>query len=320
MSLLVRKPGVLTTVQDLGRSGWRASGINPGGAMDTTAARVANILLSNDENEAVLEMHFPAGEFEFECDTAFALAGGDLAARLNDRDLRNWASFNAEKGDILKFTERRTGSRAYLAVAGGYVTDEWLGSRSTNLIAEAGGYHGRKLSAGDRIISRSPQNVLELSCGPSIIPRYSRQPTLRVIAGPEFERLTALSERDLFNDTFTLTRDSNRMGFRLNGKPLFMLDRIDMVSAAVNYGTIQLLPDGQMVILMADHQTSGGYPRIAVVIAADIPLAAQLSSGDRAGFHLVSLAEAESAAESLEKDIRILKLGVRLAAAAVGVK
>src|SRR5688572_10707949 len=215
MSLLVAKPGMLTTVQDLGRTGFRSFGINPGGAMDRSAARIVNTLLGNDKSEAVLELHFPAGEFVFESEISFAVGGADLGAALNGEEIRNWSVVSAREGDALKFLDRRTGNRAYFAVAGGFRIDEWLGSRSTNLVASAGGFCGRKLAAGDRIKFATPRMVDPKSLGPSLIPPYSRFPTVRVTAGAEFDLLTAAGEKRFLNYAFTVTGESNRMGYRL---------------------------------------------------------------------------------------------------------
>jgi antagonist of KipI len=312
MSLLVFKPGILTTVQDLGRTGYRSLGINPGGVMDRTAARLVNTLLGSDASEAVLEMHFTAGEFVFETEISFAIGGADFGALLNGRELRNWSVASANKGDVLKFSERRIGNRAYLAVAGGFRIDEWLGSKSTNLVASAGGFQGRKLAAGDRIEFVERRKVSTKTVGPSIVPRYSRFPTVRIIAGAEFDLLTAISERRLLNSAFTVTNESNRMGYRLSGDPLHLLDAKEMVSAAVSFGTIQLLPDGQLIVLMADHQTSGGYPRIGNVIEADLPLLAQLGPGDGVSFHLVTIEEAERELLEFARELNILRVGVAL--------
>ena len=312
MSLLVSKPGILTTVQDHGRTGYRSLGINPGGVMDRTAARLVNTLLGSDASEAVLEMHFTAGEFVFETEISFAIGGADFGALLNGRELRNWSVASANKGDVLKFSERRIGNRAYLAVAGGFRIDEWLGSKSTNLVASAGGFQGRKLAAGDRIEFVERRKVSTKTVGPSIVPRYSRFPTVRIIAGAEFDLLTAISERRLLNSAFTVTNESNRMGYRLSGDPLHLLDAKEMVSAAVSFGTIQLLPDGQLIVLMADHQTSGGYPRIGNVIEADLPLLAQLGPGDGVSFHLVTIEEAERELLEFARELNILRVGVAL--------
>ena len=312
MSLQIVKPGIFTTIQDLGRTGYRSLGINPSGVMDRTAARLINALLENSENETVLEMHFPAGEFKFETECSFAIGGADFSPWLNEAPIRNWSAINAVPGDTLKFREPKTGMRAYLSVAGGFDIPGWLGSTSTNLAAGAGGPTGRKLAAGDRIHFSAPRTVKPRTLGPSLIPKYARFPTVRVVVGGEFDLLTAICERTFLCDSFALTNDSNRMGFRLQGEPLYLLDEKEMVSAAVTFGTIQLLPDGQLIVLMADHQTSGGYPRIANVITTDLPLLAQLGPGDRVSFQLVSIANSEHLIKRFERDLCFLKLGLRL--------
>ena len=310
MSLLITKPGILTTIQDLGRTGYRSLGINPGGVMDRTAAKLINTLLGNSENEAVLEIHFPAGEFQFEEECTFAIGGADFGPMFNGSDIPNWKTITASKGDVLKFSGPRLGSRSYLSVAGGFRIDYWLGSKSTNLTAEVGGYGGRSLAKGDWIEFVDPQIIAERALGPSMIPRYGRFPTVRVIAGAEFDILTAKSELDLSGSGFTLTSDSNRMGYRLKGPPLHLLEKKELVSAAVTFGTIQLLPDGQIIVLMADHQTSGGYPRIANVVEVDLPLLAQLNAGDGASFHLVPLDEAEDAKLRFDRGLAFLRTGI----------
>ncbi len=312
MSLLLKKSGMLTTVQDLGRIGVRRFGVNPSGVMDT-ASRLLNIILGNDENDAMIEMHFPAGEFEFEKDTVFAIGGADFGVKLDDNKVSTWKTTQAKQGNILRFSEKRSGNRAYLAVTGGFRIEKWLGSSSTNLTARIGGFQGRKLAIGDRIEYTESNVYTPLTIGNSFRPRYSQYPTLRVIAGAEFEMLTAISERAFLTDGFALSNESNRMGYRLSGTPLHLLDSMEMVSCAVSFGTIQLLPDGQMVVLMADHQTSGGYPRIGNVIGVDLPILAQLGPGDKVGFHLVSIEEAENLHLRFERDLCFLKLGCRFA-------
>lgn len=312
MSLFIRKPGILTTVQDLGRIGYRSLGINPSGVMDRTAARIVNTLLGNDENEAVLEMHFPAAEIQIDAACSIVIGGADFAATLNETPVKNWSSFHVQQSDVLKFTKPVSGTRAYLAVASGLSIGEWLGSRSTNLVAESGGFSGRKLQAGDRIELRDPHVLKPNAVGPSMIPIYSRFPTVRVVPSCEFDLLTAMSEKAFLNEGFTVTKDSNRMGYRLAGPPLHLLHKKEMVSAAVTFGTIQLLPDGQLIVLMADHQTAGGYPRIANIISADLPLLAQLGPNDGVSFHRVSIDEAERAAAEFERDLCRLRTGIRL--------
>ena len=312
MSLSIKKPGILTTIQALGRTGHRALGINPSGVMDHAAAILINALLGNPENEAVLELHFPAGEFIFEKACSFATGGADFGGRLNGNEIPNWKAIVASKGDVLAFSGPPLGTRSYIAVAGGFRINGWLGSKSTNLTAGAGGLQGRKLTDGDRIEFAAASTIAPLSLGPSLIPQYSRLPTVRVIAGAEFDLITGKSEQDLLVAEFTLTNDADRMGYRLNGPRLDLLHEKEMVSAAVTFGTLQLLPDGQLIVLMADHQTSGGYPRIANVIDVDLPLLAQLSPGDGVSFQLVTIEEAEEARMRFERELSFLRTGLLL--------
>jgi len=267
MSILINKTGILTTVQDFGRTNFRRFGINLNGAMDKIAVRLINSLLANDENEAVLEMHFPASEILFEETAFFALGGADFSAKLDDKAIENWRIYTAEKGSILKFTQKAFGNRIYLAIGGGFQIKTWLKSASTNLKAQIGGFQGRKLYNNDRIFfNESPESgvqSLKSKISNSLIPFYSKFPTVRVIAGAEFDELTAVSRDNFLTETFTITQNSDRMGFRLRGEPLFLQKPKELVSSPVNFGTIQMLPDGQLIVLMADHQTTGGYPRIA---------------------------------------------------------
>jgi antagonist of KipI len=314
MSILIQKPGILSTVQDLGRTGLRYLGINPGGAMDTTAARLINILLGNEEGEGVIEMHFPAAEIKFETDVLFSLGGADFSAHLDGRPVENWRPVFAPKGSILSFPQRLSGARAYFSIKGGFKLEKWLGSISTNLAAGAGGFEGRKLEKGDRILLND-RGAAEISSNrvrvsPSMIPRYGRFPTVRVTTGAEFDLLNALSQETFLNHDFVVSPDSDRMGYRLRGKPIHLMDEFELVSSAACFGTIQLLPDGQLIVLMADHQTTGGYPRIAHVATVDLPLLAQIGANDKAAFHLITVAEAEDLAFRFERDLNYFRTGL----------
>ena len=314
MSILIEKSGVLSTIQDTGRTGFRRFGINPNGAMDKTAARLINILLGNDDLEADLEMHFPAPVLKFEDSAIIALGGADFGATLDDKPIENWRPVYARKNQTLKFTEKISGNRVYLAAKGGFKINEWLGSASTNLAANIGGFAGRSLAKGDKLDfkQRTTDNEQRTNYKISkhLIPRYSSRPTMRVVAGAEFEKLTASSEQHFFKHNFAVSQDSNRMGFRLTGEPLYLVDKTELVSSAVDFGTIQLLPGGQMIILMADHQTSGGYPRIAHVVSTDLPPLAQLGATDEVNFQIISTAEAERLTLEVEKDLNLLRIGV----------
>lgn len=312
MSLRIRKPGILTTVQDLGRFGTRRLGVNANGPMDLAAVRAINISLGNDENDAVLEMHFPASEIEFDRDTAFCIGGADFGATLDSQPIENWCSATALKSQVLKFTKNISGNRAYLAVRGGLQIEKWLESSSTNILAGVGGHKGRALVAGDVVECSESTIRSSIRIGRSLVRRYSRFPTLRVVPSGEFELLTSLSECAFQNEMFTLTNDCNRMGFRLKGEPLHLLHPKELVSSATSFGTIQLLPEGQMIVLMADHQTAGGYPRIANIISADLPVAGQLGPGDKVSFKVVSVKEAEEAQLRFERDLRFFRVGINL--------
>jgi antagonist of KipI len=314
MSLHVVKEGLLTTVQDLGRYDYRSFGVNPSGAMDRTAARLLNLLLDNDENAAVLEMHFPAGEFFFEEDIDFAIGGADFSAELSNGKVTHWAVTHAQQQDVLRFVKKQMGSRAYLAVSGGFQVDEWLGSSSTSLVTATGGFCGRRLVKDDRIpikpaAAGSPNSS---RIGNSLVPSYSDSPSLRVTRGPEFDMLTGVSQHQLFTEAFAISPPSDRMGFRLNGPRLFRLSDAEILSSGTTFGTIQLLPDGQMIVLMADHQTTGGYPRIATIASVDLPLIAQLGPGNKLSFDLVEAEHAERLVVDLEKSIALLRIGLRV--------
>jgi antagonist of KipI len=314
MSLYFLKSGILTTIQDSGRRGFRRFGINPNGAMDQAAARLINVLLGNDETEAVLEMHFPAAEIALEENTVFALGGADFGARLDEEPVENWKIHHAKKGSLLKFSEKVFGNRVYLSVKGGFRLKKKLGSASTNLTAQFGGFGGGKLEKGARLFFNSAgfseKTRAKARISNSLLPFYSRFPTVRVTAGAEFELLTAFGEQTFLRENFIVSANSNRMGFRLQGAPIFPHSQTELVSSAVNFGTVQLLPDGQLIVLMADAPTSGGYPRVAHVIETDLPLIAQLGAGDKIAFHLIELAKAENFLLEAAKDLQLLKIGV----------
>ena len=314
MSIVVKKEGILSTIQDLGRFGYRRFGINPGGVMDRTSARAVNYLLGNEPTAAVIEFHFPAGSFEFENECDFAIGGADFSAKLDDRVVRTGTVDTASVGSVLSFERRVSGNRAYLAVAGGFEAEVWLGSASTNLLAIMGGHHGTRLRTDDRIefaTNRPMRSTSGLTIGPSLLHACRSPLVIRVTAGPEFDVLTAVSEQKLFENTFEILHQSDRMGFHLSGEPLYRIDDSEMLSSVVTFGTVQLLPDGQMIVLMADHQTTGGYPRILNVASVDLPLLAQMGAGDGVSFRLISVAEAEHLQHELEQGFAFLRFGVR---------
>ena len=306
------KSGILTTIQDLGRNHYQLLGINPSGAMDKMAVRLINILLGNDENEGVIEMHFPAPEILFENDCQIAIGGADFNGKIGDLKIENWKIYSIKAGNILKFTKKKFGARAYLVIKGGFDIEKWLGSVSTNLLANAG---GKLIEKGDRItfkIKNFDKNYdSNLRLGNSVLPNYYSK-KIRILAGNEYQDLDKKSLQLLDNQELTIKNDSNRMGYRLEGKQLFLQEKLELISSAVTFGTIQLLPDGQLIILMADHQTTGGYPRIGHVIAEDLSILAQLNANDSIKFQIIDLKTAENLLISKENDLRKLKATIKL--------
>jgi antagonist of KipI len=282
--------------------------------MDTAAARIANALCANPFSEAVVEMHFPAPRLRFESDAQFALCGADFDATIDGVCLETWRLNEARAGDEIVFRSRRSGARAYLAARGGFEADEWLASRSTNLSVGIGGLDGRAIRAGDKIeLRRVPNGKCSgLIASRRLIPFYSPFPTVRVIRGPEFGRLSDESKSRFRSSNFELTHRSNRMGFRLAGPNLELDQPFEMISSATTFGTVQLMPDGQLTILMADHQTTGGYPRIATIIPTDLPLAAQIQFGGKLAFHEIGVDDAEALYFSFERDLKMLAAACRL--------
>jgi len=280
-ALRVVTPGLLTTIQDQGRPHAIPSGVPPGGAMDRFAHSAANLLVWNDPSAATLECTITGPRLVAERACVIAITGGDLAPRINGQEAPAWTSIALAGGDELAFGGRRLGARAYIAVAGGIVGDRWLGSMSTNLMVARGGMHGRALLAGDVITAGEPLSEPPLGTSLDVgrRPDYADR-ALHAIPGPH--PLAAL-----FGAQFRLSADSNRMGYRLDGDPL-RAPGAEILSFAVVAGTVQVPPDGKPILLMADHQTAGGYPVAAVVVSASMPIAAQLAPGDGVRFAEIS--------------------------------
>lgn len=288
--LRIVEPGLLSTVQDLGRPHAVASGVPPGGAMDRFAHTAANLLVGNDRSAATIECTVRGPRVIATSPCLVAVTGGDFGLRINGREVATWTGLSLAEGDELAVGPRRSGARAYLAVAGGVAGDRWLGSLSTNLLAQRGGMSGRALVAGDVISTASAPAVPPVAgrhLDPELRPRYADH-ALNVIAGPHFSRLSVESARALSEAAFTVTPDSDRMGYRLSGPPLEALGD-ELLSFGLVAGAVQLPAGGRPIVLMADYQTAGGYPVIAVVASASMTVAAQLVPGDELTFSIVGL-------------------------------
>jgi len=294
--LEILDPGLLTTVQDLGRFGYQRLGIPTAGAMDPFALRAANALVGNDAGAGCLEITLMGPRVRFTEACLIAITGGDLAPLLDGQEVEGWRAQLVRAGQTLEFAGRRSGMRAYLAVAGGVDVEPWLGSRSTYLLAALGGLEGRPLQAGDMLpIGRASFAAAALA-RPSLPtdrrPPYSGEPTVRVILGPHRDRFTEEGISDFLSGSYEISSDSNRMGYRLQGPRIAHSHGPDLISCGIPLGGVQVPGSGQPIVLMADHQTTGGYTMIATVIQADIPLVAQCLPGERLHFRVVELDEA----------------------------
>ena len=299
----VIEPGLLTTVQDLGRYGYLRHGVPVSGAMDPVALQLANLLTDNQEDEACLEVTLSGPRLRFRSPTIIAITGADLSPSLNDAPAPMWESFPVQQGDVLSFGEHRSGTRAYVAVAGGLDVPVIMGSKSTFMKAGIGGFEGRALQAGDMLLTRLPLSPSE---GPgrrvprSLVPSYDPALPVRVILGPQDHAFTQAGLDVLLGEPFTVSAQSDRMGYRLQGPKVEHVSGPDIISDGIPFGGVQVSGDGQPIILMADRGTSGGYTKPAVVISADIGKVAQRMPGDEIRFQPVTLAEAHEALTAQE--------------------
>lgn len=319
--LKILKSGMQTTVQDLGRFGYQKYGVIASGAMDPYALRVANLLAGNGENAAALEITLTGPSIRFEKDLFIAICGGDLSPKIDGQDAGMWRTIAVRKGQTLAFGQPLSGCRSYLAVSGGIAVPEVMNSKSTYLRAEIGGFHGCALKNGDEVQVNplSPEREAALKNAANgetdwLTPplRYSGQPVIRMMKGRQFNLFNEESKKRIFTDFFSVSSNSDRMGYRLEGTKLSLEKAAELISEAVAFGSIQVPADGNPIVLLADRQTTGGYPKIGQVASVDLPLISQLKPGDRLCFKEVSLQEAQRLYIEQEEKIRQLKIGIRL--------
>jgi antagonist of KipI len=305
----VIKPGMLTTIQDTGRWGYQAHGVPVAGPMDPVSHRVANALVGNARGAALLEITLLGPELEFEDERLVAVAGADFDLSLDGRAAPSNAPFTVAAGSHLRFGARGLGARAYLAVSGGVAVAPTLGSRSTHLVSGMGGLGGRALLAGDRLPLGDPS----LRQGAALAPQEALaalpdgRATIRVLAGPQADRFTADALEMLQSAPYRVAGNSDRMGFRLEGLPLAYAPGAEIISDATPLGVLQVPASGQPILLMADRQTAGGYPKIATVIAADIAIAGQLAPSDAITFRICDAREAMKALIAQERALMALE-------------
>jgi len=302
VSTKIIKQGIADSIQDAGRFGYQHLGINPNGVMDSIAAQTANILVGNIIHDAVIELHFPASAFLFQQQSIIAISGADFTAMINNVIIPINMPVIVQKNSVLRFSKIKEGARAYLAIRKGFNISQWLHSYSTNTKANAGGHLGRYLHKSDELQLNDTSNYstllnnhdcIILNWKADIKDLYLQNHTIRMIKGNEYDRLNESSKKILASSSFVISTQSDRMGYRMKGEKLILNNVQQLISTAVTKGTIQLLPDGQMIILMADHQTTGGYPRIGHVISTDISSLAQYPFNTAIHFTFIEQHEAE---------------------------
>ena len=295
MSLKILKAGILDTVQDRGRFGYQHLGVNPGGAMDIFAMQTANLLVGNKTSEAVLEFFFPAPEIIFERNTLLTITGANFSPTINGDGIKMCRPVMVKKNTVIQFPQRKNGQCCYLSVHGGFKLSAWLNSNSTNTKALAGGLEGRKLIRGDSIEFNfdfenekiSKADIYKLPWRAAPFEDESSEEEIFVLSGNEWGYLNEESKNAFKNKEFIVDLSSDRMGYKLRGENLVTVNKEELVSSAVKFGTIQLLPNGELIVLMADSQTTGGYPRVAHIISAHLPKFSQKQPGQKVKFTIV---------------------------------
>lgn len=306
--ITILNPGLLTTVQDGGRIGYQAFGVSVSGVMDPRAMNIANILVGNDDNEAVLECTMMGPQIRFDVSNVIAVTGGDLGASIDGQPIPTYRAVKVQAGQTLRFTGLRGGCRAFIAFAGGLDIPLVMGSRSTYMKAKIGGLEGRKLQKDDVIGFRDPKETIHnfdiRGFTPEFVPR--NEYTLHVILGPQDDMFTDEGLKTFLSETYTVTPEFDRMGCRLDGPVIAHKNGGDIISDGIAFGAIQVPSAGKPIIMLADRQTTGGYTKIANVITADFRLLAQMKAGDKVRFEKTSIAAAQEALLAQRATMRIL--------------
>ncbi|MFV9474744.1 biotin-dependent carboxyltransferase family protein [Advenella sp. RU8] len=326
MSIQVISPGVLSTFQDEGRHRFQSIGVPVGGVMNQSSLRLANLLAGNPPSETVLEITLSGPRLLFEEDACIAFSGAPIHAFANDTPIPVNRPFLIQAGQTLHFRPdpRSAMARTCLAVHGGFELPAMMGSCSTDLKNRLGGYHGRALKKQDRIEIKKPLasqhrqtlldffNALEIYLPANL--GLQKKHGIRVIKGYHWDHFTRESQARFLNDSFRITPQSERMGYRLQGPVLALQSPLQILSEPTAFGSIQVPPDGNPIILMADRQTTGGYPKIANVISADLPVLAQMLPGEHCTFSLLDLKEAQRLMLDREKKFMTLQKQLALIA------
>lgn len=304
MSIKVITPGMLSTIQDGGRKGFAAIGFNASGVMDVRSYHIANALVGNFTDEAVIEMTYLGGSFKFLESNYIAITGADMSPKLDGVPVEMYTTVFVKQDETLTFSAAESGMRAYIAVRGGIDVPVIMGSRSTNLKCKLGGLDGRPLKAGDIVPCRDVYDEFHKHLIHSA-PKEdfgSDEITVRVLLGPQDDYFTDHGIKTFLNSTYTVTNESDRMGCKLSGEKIEYKNTVDIISDGIVFGSIQIPRTGNPIIMLADRQTTGGYAKIATVISVDLPLLAQARPGTKVRFELIDRQKAERLLKQEQKE------------------
>jgi antagonist of KipI len=292
-SLVVEAPGLVTTVQDLGRTGFGVIGVSPSGAADPVSLQIGNRLVGNALGAAALEMTLAGGTFLFPEGGVICLAGANFGAQLDGKELAPWKAHAVLPGKRVTLGTTRDFARCYLCVAGGIVVEDFLGSASTHLLSGLGGWKGRALRKGDVLpLGEVTKMIRQRKMAAGVLEAQRPRKNLRVTRGPQVDWFSVEMQSRLFSEEFLVSEESNRMGLRLEGPRLEAREQKELISEGAPLGAIQVTPSGQAIILFVEQQTTGGYPKIANVISADLHCVGQLRPRDAIRFTEISMEEA----------------------------
>jgi biotin-dependent carboxylase-like uncharacterized protein len=295
MGIRVLKPGMLTTVQDLGRVGYQSQGFSVAGVMDVRSFKIANLLVDNPENEPVLEFTLIGPTLEFTSDTIIAITGGNFNPTINGEPAPMYTAIYMHRGDVLKFGSAITGSRGYISFSSYLKVPTVMGSRCTNMKSSLGGFKGRKLQTDDFILFRIKRRYLPYFLSRTLKPddMDQQQVTLRVVMGPQDSAFTREGIQTFLSSTYTVTNEFDRMGCRLDGPYIASKNGSDIISDGICFGSVQVPSHGKPIVLLADRQTTGGYAKIATVASVDIPKLVQRKTDDKIRFKAITVYEAQ---------------------------
>lgn len=295
MGIRVLKPGLYTTVQDIGRNGYQSQGFGVSGVMDVRSFKIANMLIDNPENEAVLEFTLTGPTLEFTAETIIAITGGDFQPHINDEPVSMYTAIYMHKGDVLSFKGARTGTRGYIAFSSYLSIPVVMGSRSTNVKSAVGGFKGRRLKEDDFIGFRIKRRYLPYFLSRTLaIDEFDQEEVeLRVILGPQDHAFTKEGIETFLTSEYVVTSDFDRMGCRLDGPYIAHKNTADIISDGTAFGSVQVPAQGKPIILLADRQTTGGYTKIATVASVDIPKLVQRKTDHKIRFKAITVEEAQ---------------------------